>query len=107
MHNWSASAKAARVPEPASSVNSCQETVDLPTPAEPVIHKTGTRPLAIRAPPGRPVEPPAASITIAMPAILGSGSTRVNRITRADRLETQEPQQRRTRALPPALAALD
>ena len=55
-------------------------------------------------PPGRA---PAASITIAMPAILGSGSTRVNRITRADRLETQEPQQRRTRALPRALAALD
>jgi hypothetical protein len=42
-----------------------------------------------------------------MPAILGSGSTRVNRITHADLPETQEPQQRRTRALPRALTALD
>jgi hypothetical protein len=50
MHNWSASAKAVRVPEPASSVNSCQETVDLPTPGGPVIYKTGTWLRVIRAP---------------------------------------------------------
>jgi hypothetical protein len=50
MHNWSASVKATRVPEFASSVNSCQETVDLPTPAGPVIHKTGTWPPVIKAP---------------------------------------------------------
>jgi hypothetical protein len=53
MPNWSASAKAVRVPELAISVNSCQETVDLPTPAGPVIHKTGTRPPVTGAPPGR------------------------------------------------------
>jgi hypothetical protein len=27
-------------------VKSCQETVDFPTPAGPVIHKTGTKPTA-------------------------------------------------------------
>jgi hypothetical protein len=54
MHSWPASAKATPVPEPVSSVNSCQDTLDLPTPAGPVIHKTGTRPPLTTAPPARP-----------------------------------------------------
>jgi hypothetical protein len=46
MPNWWASAKATRIPAPASSVKICQDTVDSPTSAGPMIHKTGTRPLS-------------------------------------------------------------
>src|SRR5258708_2486771 len=50
MHSWSASAKAAWIPACASPVKICQETADLPTPAEPVSHRTGTSPTGTDSP---------------------------------------------------------
>src|ERR1700751_2314143 len=47
MHSWSLSANAMRAPELASSVYSRRDTVDLPTPAGPHIHSTGTRAAAV------------------------------------------------------------
>ena len=45
--------KAIRAPDCASSLKSCQETVDFPTPAGPQSHRTGTMPPGIDAEPGR------------------------------------------------------
>ncbi len=71
MHSWSASANAARVLELAASANSCQETVDLPTPAGPVIHKRDPAASHRRA-----AGALAVTITTGMAMILGSGTTR-------------------------------
>src|SRR6266567_787400 len=51
MQSWSVSRKAVWIPACASSEKICQETTDLPTPAGPVSHRTGTRSSATGSPP--------------------------------------------------------